>query len=88
MSNVNGGAGNFTYTNVGAVLKPSGTITGMFLRAPDGTYIAQVTHWNRRDLRRCQAPGLLRQAHQSERRDVEGRDLLGARQPLLATATR
>jgi hypothetical protein len=42
-SNVNGGAGDFTYTNVGAVLKPAGTITGMFLRAPDGTVIAQVT---------------------------------------------
>ena len=42
-SNLNGGAGDFTYTNVGAVLKPAGTITGMFLRAPDGTVIAQVT---------------------------------------------
>jgi Ca2+-binding RTX toxin-like protein len=42
-SYVNGGAGDFTYANVGGVLKPSGTITGMFLRAPDGTVIAQVT---------------------------------------------
>lgn len=39
-SNVNNGAGDFTYTTG----KPSGgTITGLFLRAPDGTVIAQVT---------------------------------------------
>jgi serralysin len=43
-SNVNG-TGNFTYFLIGETgeLLPSGTITGMWLRAPDGTVIAQVT---------------------------------------------
>jgi hypothetical protein len=43
-SNVNG-TGNFSYFLVGETgeLLPSGTITGMWLRAPDGTVIAQVT---------------------------------------------
>ena len=60
LSNVNG-RGNFTYVidgNSGEVW-PSGTITGMFLRAPDGTVIAQVIA-GAAGLRRCQAPGLLR----------------------------
>ena len=38
-SNVNGG-GDFIYTNVGGVMKPAGTITFLFLRAPDGSFIA------------------------------------------------